>query len=362
MTRRRRRWPRTRWDALRRRTRARLLPPALGLGGGQGGQRLVGRPLRARLDADGRIGAQILLRRPRPLPWAFAYAPRGPVATAWTPSARGAFTSARAPATCRARVGPRRHLRIDPEIEAGRAARRRRRAPRRARRPPAGDRPRRSSPPPTRIIDLRADEDALWGDLRKKWRQYVNKARTAGIAVVDADGDRLAGVLPDLSRDRGSGRVPDPHRGGLPRRLGRVPPERPRPAAVRPGARRRAARDAVPGPLRAAGRGAVRRDDRRPAATRGPTTCSSGRPSARRARRAPTTLRPVGPRDRRDRPLQDRVRRPRGPLHRGVGPRPRSGSGGPSSTIAQRGRVWLARRRHGLARVGQRGGVRGRAE
>ena len=35
-------------------------------------------------------------------------------------------------------------------------------------------------------------------------------------------------------------------------------------------------------------------------------------------------LRPVGPRDRRDRPLQDRLRRPRGPLHRGVGPRPRS--------------------------------------
>ena len=34
-------------------------------------------------------------------------------------------------------------------------------------------------------------------------------------------------------------------------------------------------------------------------------------------------LRPVGPRDRRHRPLQDRVRRPRGPLHRGVGPRAR---------------------------------------
>ena len=40
-------------------------------------------------------------------------------------------------------------------------------------------------------MDLRADEAALWSDLRKKWRQYVNKARNAGITVVDATGDRL---------------------------------------------------------------------------------------------------------------------------------------------------------------------------
>ena len=35
-------------------------------------------------------------------------------------------------------------------------------------------------PEATRVIDLRADEEALWGDLRKKWRQYVNKARSGG--------------------------------------------------------------------------------------------------------------------------------------------------------------------------------------
>jgi len=46
-------------------------------------------------------------------------------------------------------------------------------------------------PNATRIIDLRADEDALWDDLRKKWRQYVNKARKGGITVVDGDGARL---------------------------------------------------------------------------------------------------------------------------------------------------------------------------
>jgi len=42
-------------------------------------------------------------------------------------------------------------------------------------------------PKRTRIVDLSADEDALWSDLRKKWRQYVNKARKDGIAVRDVD-------------------------------------------------------------------------------------------------------------------------------------------------------------------------------
>ena len=46
-----------------------------------------------------------------------------------------------------------------------------------------------------------------------------------------------------------------------------------------------------------------------------------GHPLVARAGR--DELRPVGSRDRRHRPLQDRVRRSRGPLHRGVGPGPR---------------------------------------
>ena len=36
-------------------------------------------PVAAGPTAPDRIGAQILVRRPRPMPWAFAYAPRGPV-------------------------------------------------------------------------------------------------------------------------------------------------------------------------------------------------------------------------------------------------------------------------------------------
>jgi lipid II:glycine glycyltransferase (peptidoglycan interpeptide bridge formation enzyme) len=144
--------------------------------------------LDAGVDAR-RIGAQILVRRPRPMPWGFAYAPRGPVAAAWDAEALGAFTTAirRGLPAAAGRVS---HVRIDPEIEAdglldpdGALRRGLTTAGWRAAAP--------IQPNATRIIDLRADEDALWADLRKKWRQYVNKARTGGIVVVDAGEERL---------------------------------------------------------------------------------------------------------------------------------------------------------------------------
>jgi peptidoglycan pentaglycine glycine transferase (the first glycine) len=140
-------------------------------------------------DAPEGAGAQILVRRPRPMPWGFAYAPRGPVAAEWTPALVGAFT--RHARTALPEVAGRiSHLRIDPEIEAD-GPWDRDGAFRRALRATGW----RSAPPiqpnATRIIDLAADEEALWDDLRKKWRQYVNKARKAGITVVDGDGDRL---------------------------------------------------------------------------------------------------------------------------------------------------------------------------
>lgn len=145
-----------------------------------------------RIAVDGPVGPaglQVLARQPRPLPWAFAYAPRGPV---WTADPAGAV----APLTRRLReelassLGRTSHLRIDPEIERdgpeddggtfrdALAASGWRPAP-----PIQPDR--------TRLIDLRADEGALWSDLRKKWRQYVNRARTAGVRVVEAESDRL---------------------------------------------------------------------------------------------------------------------------------------------------------------------------
>ena len=130
------------------------------------------------------VGAQILTRRPRPLPWAFAYAPRGPITTAWQPSLVAPFTEAvrrfLPPA-----VGRVSHLRIDPEVEAGGPGDEDgglRRALEQAGWRPAPP----IQPPSTRLIDLRQDEDVLWGDLRKKWRQYVNRARSNGVTVEDA--------------------------------------------------------------------------------------------------------------------------------------------------------------------------------
>jgi lipid II:glycine glycyltransferase (peptidoglycan interpeptide bridge formation enzyme) len=142
-----------------------------------------------RILASPRLGAQVLVRRPRPLPWGFAYAPRGPVASAWSDEEVGDFSEA--VRTRLPRVAGRvSHLRIDPEIErdgphddGGRL----RRALRDTGWRPASP----IQPASTRIIDLRADEQALWGDLRKKWRQYVNKARSSGVVVVDGEADRL---------------------------------------------------------------------------------------------------------------------------------------------------------------------------
>ena len=139
-------------------------------------------------EPGARIGLQVLLRRPRPLPWAFAYAPRGPVAEAWTPAAVLAL-----PAELRAAggaLGRVSHVRIDPEVEADGpddAA-----GSLRAALAVAGWRPAASvQPPSTRVVDLGADEAVLWSGLRKKWRQYVNRARANGVTVVELPGDPI---------------------------------------------------------------------------------------------------------------------------------------------------------------------------
>jgi lipid II:glycine glycyltransferase (peptidoglycan interpeptide bridge formation enzyme) len=136
----------------------------------------------------GPVGAQVLLRRRRPLPWAFAYAPRAPFGSAIGPDDVG-------PVTRGLRDGLRSAgrvalLRADPEIEidgpldpdgAFRAALR-----------AAGWRPGpHVQQPDTWLVDLQADEDALWTGLRRKWRQYVNKARSAGVVVRPAGAERL---------------------------------------------------------------------------------------------------------------------------------------------------------------------------
>ena len=141
------------------------------------------------LECDSDFGVQLLLRRPRIFPWSFAYAPRGPVMEDWNGATFDAFSGGlrKALSSAPERVS---HVRIEPEIELNgpqdvdgelrRALRRN------------GWRPGTPiQPPRTRQIDLRVDEAALWGDLRKKWRQYVNKARNGGLRVVDAGPERL---------------------------------------------------------------------------------------------------------------------------------------------------------------------------
>ena len=280
-------------------------------------------------EAGPRIGAQVLVRRPRPMPWGFAYAPRGPVASAWTPDTIGAFTAAvreRLPAD----AGRVSHLRIDPEIELDGPA-----DPDGALRSALRTAGWRAAPPiqpnATRVIDLRADEEALWGDLRKKWRQYVNKARTGGVTVVDAGAERLpefyriyretadrAGFLiraESAYRDVWEAFAPSGNARLLFAQAADGEPQatlllvRCGPRVVEPY-----------GGMTAAGAESRANYLLKWEAIR--TSREAGRHE----------LRPVGPRDRRDRPLQDRLRRARGPVHRGVGPGPRAASAGTPTT------------------------------
>ena len=138
---------------------------------------------------ESEFGVQLLIRKPRLFPWGFGYAPRGPVFEAWTGATLEAFTEAlrQAVASSPSKIS---HVRIEPEIEIngpcdldGEFRHALRRSGWRAGTP--------IQPPRTRQVDLRPDETALWGDLRKKWRQYVNKARKGGVRVVEATVERL---------------------------------------------------------------------------------------------------------------------------------------------------------------------------
>jgi lipid II:glycine glycyltransferase (peptidoglycan interpeptide bridge formation enzyme) len=135
------------------------------------------------------FGAQLLVRRPRFFPWAFAYAPRGPVLGRWDLPTLEAFTAAVRTALA-SHAQAVSHVRIEPEIELdgpadldGSLRHGLRHCGWRPGTPIQTTR--------TRRIDLWASEEALWGDLRKKWRQYVNKARKGGVLVVDASEERL---------------------------------------------------------------------------------------------------------------------------------------------------------------------------
>lgn len=153
--------------------------------------------------AEAAMGGQVLVRRPRVVPWSFGYAPRGPIARRWDRATIEAWTDALRATRWGERVA---QVRIDPEIEADGEL-----DPEgtlRAELVRAGWRPAPSiQPPVSRVVDLRADEAALWSDLRTKWRQYVNKARSGGVTVVDVGDDRLDefhAVLTETARRAGT--------------------------------------------------------------------------------------------------------------------------------------------------------------
>src|SRR5450759_1112337 len=170
--------------------------------------------------ADPRVGVQVLLRRPGPLPWAFAYAPRGPVLDAWDGASVGRLTTLVRDGL---RAGPRvSHLRIDPEVE--------RRAGPDARHRPHGRRGCAVGRPAQEVAPVR-QQGPRGGRARRGRRPRASRR-----------------VLPHLPRDRRPGGVPDPRPVGVRGRVGRVRAGGSRPPAVRGAPRRHTGRHAVPGP------------------------------------------------------------------------------------------------------------------
>jgi peptidoglycan pentaglycine glycine transferase (the first glycine) len=129
----------------------------------------------------GPVGARLLIRPIPLMPWRFAYAPRGPLADEWNEvTNRALIDSLRDEARPGGALERVAIVRQDPEIEPA--------PPIEAALHASGwRRAHDMQPRRTRIVDLTADEDALWSDLRKKWRQYVNKAKSNGIVVREVD-------------------------------------------------------------------------------------------------------------------------------------------------------------------------------
>lgn len=118
-------------------------------------------------------GAQLLLRRLPVVGWHLAYVPRGPIGQLDDPLIHQALVRALRALGRAERIAT---VRIDPEATAA---------------TPYGaallERPWRAAPkvqpPITRVLDLTVGEEALRNGLKRKHRQYVNKAERAGIDI-----------------------------------------------------------------------------------------------------------------------------------------------------------------------------------
>ncbi len=147
------------------------------------------RSARVVVDAPGGpVGAQVLVRHPRPLPKGFGYAARGPIAAGpLDAAALGVFTEAVRKAAGGLGIA---HLRMDPELEDVDGS-----VPMTLRGlgwTPAPE----IQPHSTRIVDLTRTEEELLADLRKKTRQSLHKAQDDGSTVISAGPERL----PDFHR------------------------------------------------------------------------------------------------------------------------------------------------------------------
>jgi lipid II:glycine glycyltransferase (peptidoglycan interpeptide bridge formation enzyme) len=146
------------------------------------------RPIRLAVGpshAEPIAGAQLLLRPIPLLNWHLAYVPRGPVGALDDAAVRDGLVAALRALGREERIAT---VRGDPEAEAsteyGRAL--------------LGE-PWRSAPkvqpPTTRVLDLAEGEEALRSGLKRKHRQYVNKAERAGVTIERFDGSTPAEVI-----------------------------------------------------------------------------------------------------------------------------------------------------------------------
>ena len=130
-------------------------------------------------------GAQLLLRRLPVIGWHLAYVPRGPIGALDDPAVRDALVRAFRALGSAERVAT---VRADPEARLetpyGEALRE---APWRA--------APKVQPPTTRVIDLSPGEDGLRANLKRKHRQYVNKAERAGVTIERFDGATPPAVI-----------------------------------------------------------------------------------------------------------------------------------------------------------------------
>ena len=139
-------------------------------------------------------GAQVLLRALPLVGWHLGYVPRGPIGRLDEPGVRDALIAA---LHALGRAEKIATIRADPEAQPstpyGRSLLE---APWRA--------APKIQPPTTRIVDLSIGAEALKANLKRKHRQYVNKAERAGVTVERFDGatrpEVIGPALADFNR------------------------------------------------------------------------------------------------------------------------------------------------------------------